>query len=434
MRLTSLFLAIATSIAATSLGYAQQGDFSPVMQVNDSVITGFEMQQRIKFLQLLRFPGDIQAEAEKGLTEDRLRLQAAKAQGVSVSPDDLQAGMTEFAGRANLTLDQFLAAIAHGGVEVQSYRDFVRAGLAWRAMVGAKFGGRVTISESEIDRALSSDYGRGAGPKVLISEIILPAKQGGIGPVRALAADLTANIHSESDFAAAARRYSVAASRANGGKIDWIPISNLPGPVRAALAKLGTGQLTGPVPLPNGVGLFQMRGLKDGATTVEPADVTVDFAQFFLAPGSDSAAELARVRAGADQCDDLYRLAKGLPADQLRREKMRRGKISGAVLAALDQLDPNEMTLVKSGGGASILMLCSRNATLAATGALDAAVTPEVGTAPDGEIIPSAAPGVGYGLGPSRDQVREELVGARMGQLADAYLARLKADAIILHR
>jgi len=436
MRLTPLILAIATSLACLTTARAQGGDFSPVLHVNDSVITGFEMQQRLKFLQILQFPGDVQAEAEKGLIEDRLRLQAARAQGIVVTPEQIQAGMAEFAGRANLDTDKFIAAIGQGGVEPQTFRDFVRAGIAWRGVVGAKFAGHVTISEADIDRALSADYGRGAGNKVLISEIIMPAQQGGFGPVKAMADKIAAGIHSEAEFAAAARLYSVAPSRDQGGKLGWIPLSNLPAAAQDALSKLGNGQVSAPVVLGNGIGLFQMRGQRAGTDKVNPADVTVDYARFVLPAGADPAAELARLRAGAPGCDDLYRLARGLPADQLQREKLRRHAIPAGLLQVLDGLDANDMALTSVGGQASVIMLCSRNATLPDTpgpgpGAAVAAVAPVLGTTPDGDIIPSVVPGSGFGFGPSRDQIRDELANVRIGHLADAYLARLKADAFI---
>ena len=45
-------------------------------------------------------------------------------------------------------------------------------------------------------------------------------------------------------------------SRTNGGKVDWIPVANLPPQVRAAVSQLGQGQVSDPVPLPGAVGLF----------------------------------------------------------------------------------------------------------------------------------------------------------------------------------
>lgn len=429
MRFTSSLIALALmALALPANGVrAQEGLFAPAIYVNDEVITGFELDQRIQFLNLLRFPGDVVAEAEKGLIEDRLRLGAARSLGISVSEEEIQAGMAEFASRANLEVEQFLDAIAQGGVETESYRDFVRAGIIWRTLVRARFAQTVTITPAEIDREISTDRGRGAGPRVLLSEIILPARPGGMGVAMAQAEDLKETITSDSSFAAAAKANSVAVSRDNGGRIDWMPLTNLPPQVRGALAEVGQGQIVGPIVIPGGVGLFQLRGLQDGSPEVPAGAVVHDYALLHLAPGEDAGSEIARLRQRADTCDDLFTAARQLPPQQLARHKALRGQVPAQILTALDRLDPNEMTLVqRSGGGTSVLMLCGRNASIAADH-----INPAVGfvTPPEGTL--SVVEGLGFGLGPARDQVREEILNRRLAQIAEAYLAELKADAII---
>lgn len=442
MRLTNRLLALALGIAATFAGplptLAQSNAFSPVIRVNDSSVTGYELEQRIRFLELLRFPGDIPAEAEKGLIEDRLRLQVAKKGGVRIGKAQLEAGMTEFAGRANLTTEQFLAAIAQGGVDPQTFRDFVEAGLAWREVVRGKFGSSVTVSDAEIDRALSADSNRGAGPRVLMSEIFLRARAGEVGRSRLLALKIKEQVHSEASFAEAAKLYSTAMSRTNGGKVDWIPVANLPPQVRAAVSQLGQGQVSDPVPLPGAVGLFMLRGMQEGADKVQPGAVAIDYAQLLIPNGPDAAAEAQRIRGEVDTCDDLYRVAGGLPADQLIRRQEKRGQVPADILRELDALDPNDVsTNLRRGNALVVLMLCSRTATLA-----DGYIKPEMPTAPGAlvaapDAIPGAGPtppileGVGLGYGPSRDSVREELVNRKVAQLAEGFLAQLKADAII---
>lgn len=443
MRLTNCLLALALGIAATFAAplpaLAQGNAFSPVIKVNDSSVTGYELEQRIRFLQLLRFPGDIAAEAEKGLIEDRLRLQVAKQGGVRIGKAQLEAGMAEFAGRANLTTEQFLAAIAQGGVDPQTFRDFVEAGLAWREVVRGKFGSSVTVSDAEIDRALSADSNRGAGPRVLMSEIFLRARAGEVGRSRLLAQKIKDQVHSEASFAEAAKLYSTAMSRTNGGKVDWIPVANLPPQVRAAVSQLGQGQVSDPVPLPGAVGLFMVRGMQEGADKVQPGAVAIDYAQLLIPNGPDAAAEAQRIRGEVDTCDDLYRVAGGLPADQLVRRQEKRGQVPADILRELDALDPNDVsTNLRRGNALVVLMLCSRNATLA-----DGYIKPEMPTAPGAlvaapDAIPGAGPtppileGVGLGYGPSRDSIREELVNRKVAQLAEGFLAQLKADAIII--
>ena len=152
--------------------------FAPVIMVNDLGITGYEIDQRMRFLELLRAPGDLREAAEKALIEDRIRVFAAERAGIRATEEQITAGMTEFAGRANLPVEEFIKALGQNGVEPQTFRDFVSAGLVWREVVRSDFAPKVQSSEADIDRAMALESDRGKGTRVLLSEVIIPAPPG----------------------------------------------------------------------------------------------------------------------------------------------------------------------------------------------------------------------------------------------------------------
>jgi len=418
---------------------AQSGNFAPAIYVNDEVITRFEIDQRIRFLEVLRLPGDPRAEAEKSLIEDRLRRQAARGAGIAVSDRQITAGMAEFAGRASLELEPFLEAIGEGGVAAESFRDFVHAGIAWREVVRARFAPTIRVSDAEIDRAMSIAAQRGAGPRVLLSEIVIPVTPANALDVRALADDLSTSIGSEAEFARAARAHSAAPSRETGGQLDWIPLTNLPPQLRQVVLGMANGQVSPPVGVPGALALIRLRGLVQGGE-IEPRAVTVDYARLRVAGGSAAAAAL---RGRIDSCDDLYPIAKGQPAGTLLRETRSLAEVPAGIASELARLDDNEAALMPDqGGGATILMLCRRAATVA-TNALDQATVDALVAAETAAAAGSAAvpfkvgdvprldPALGFGRGPTRQQLREELLNQRLGGLAEGHLAQLRAEAII---
>ncbi|MCB2109964.1 MAG: peptidylprolyl isomerase [Defluviimonas sp.] len=411
-------------LAAVAPATAQTGRFAPAITVNDEVVTRYELEQRKRFLTVLRIPGDIEQMAETGLIEDRLRLQAAKAMGLTLTDEQLTAGMAEFAGRANLETEQFLTAIGQAGVEPETFRDFVRAGLLWRDVVRTRFAPKISISEAEIDRALSVPAQRGAGPRVLLSEILIPFGPANAPEARRTAEELSRSLRSEAAFAAAARQYSAAASRDQGGQIGWIPLTNLPPQARSAVAALANGQVSEPVPLGKAIGLFRLRGIQQGGE-INPRDISVDYAQYLIPGGQAATAEAERVRGEVDTCDDLYRIARKQPADRLIRETRPQGALPADIARAIAPLDDNESTTLNRGGTLVFVMLCKRSATAGSIqgGALAAAVPL------DG--APAIDPDLGFGKGPGRAQVREELVNQRLGGLAEGYMASLKANAMI---
>lgn len=428
MRLiTTLFAALATLVCASHLAFAQS-QFAPVVLVNEQAVTQFELDQRIKFLRLLRVPGDPESEAMKGLIEDRLRAEAAKQAGITLSDAQVQAGMAEFAGRANLDTEQFLAAIGEGGVAPESFRDFVASGLAWRQVVRAKFASRVAIGEADIDRAMSVAARRGAGPRVLLSEILIPAGPAVAAEARQLADDLSKSIRSEADFARAAQAHSAAASRVQGGKLGWIPLTNLPEQLRPIVAGLRNGQVSAPIPMGGTIAILQMRGIEQGGD-IDPRNLTVDYAQYLI-PGGKSQSALAeaeRVRGAVDTCDDLYRAVRGPAQEQIVRTTQSMASVPGDIGAELSQLDDREISTTLVHGNALVfLMLCHRSATIDTNATL---IVADTGVGTDG--APDIVPELGFGSGPTRAQIRDELVNQRLAGLADGYLAELRANAII---
>ena len=104
-RLTSC-VAVSLTAAMLSLVPAPQASaqnlFAPVVTINGRVVTRYEVEQRALFLQVLRAPGDLEKQALEALIDERVQGLAADAAGISISEDQLLAGMNEFAARAEL--------------------------------------------------------------------------------------------------------------------------------------------------------------------------------------------------------------------------------------------------------------------------------------------------------------------------------------------
>ena len=64
--------------------------FSSVIQVNDTVITKFEFDQRVKFLSALKFPGDPNKVAQTQLIEERLKQTEALKLKITASEAEIK--------------------------------------------------------------------------------------------------------------------------------------------------------------------------------------------------------------------------------------------------------------------------------------------------------------------------------------------------------
>ena len=161
-----------------------------------------------------------------------------------------------FAARANMSSEDFVKALAGAGVEAQTYRDFVTSGMIWREVVKAVYGGgRVQISDAEIDRVLSVEAPPGTEPEppqVLLSEIVIRIFPGREAETMAQARKAAA-AKTEAEFAAFAKDLSSAKSAPQGGRLDWMPVTALPPEVRQTVQNLTPGRTSGPIETPNSV-------------------------------------------------------------------------------------------------------------------------------------------------------------------------------------
>ena len=377
---------------------AQGSPFAPVLQINDTVITQYELDQRILFLKLLRVPGDPQKEALKALTQDRLAAAEARRTGLRLTKAELDAGMTEFAGRANLTADKFIEALGQAGVSVETFRDFVANGLLWRQLVQAKYGPEVSITEAEIDRFITNATRRTA-VQLLLSELVIPV-QGDPEEELALARRLKSEITSEDGFASAARRYSASPSAGRGGRLDWTPAANLPPQLVQLVLALSPGQVSDPVTLPNAVAIFQLRDVAEDQTTEAPQQL-VEYAEFLLPNTAGVLEEAAALSNRVDTCKDLYAEARGLPEDRLTVASKTVAELPADVALQLAQLDNGEAsTAIVRGGWRVYLMLCGRGPKL------------EEGTI-------------------DREAIRAQLVSQDLTMKAELFLEELRSEAII---
>lgn len=467
---------LAVFLGGVALPAGAQGPFSPVVYVNNAAVTQYELDQRIRFLQVLRAPNADRDSALKALVDDRLKMQAARQIGIAVSDQGLEEGLSEFAGRANMDVAQFTQALASEGVERQAYRDFVKAGVAWREVVRQRIVPTVKVSDREIEQALKRDIETPIVTQVLLSELVMAAPPGQEQAVQDLGRRLSETVKSEAEFAAAARRYSAVPSGARGGRLDWTALADLAPGLADIITRMEPGSISQPLNVPGAVVLFYLRDTR-GRLRAGATDQTVEYVELALPSAAEGAAILAR----ADSCDQVYVEANRFAGDPIRRETLPLSAVPLDVAQRIASLDPNEGTVIDYGAGARLVMLCRRTPTLidepagdfvslpglpqpmrrpsptpggagrpgapgptAAAGTAEAAANAQAAATPPGGAAEAPntanaatdaaiAAGVAMPDDPplrTREEVRSALFNRKINAAADAYLAELRADAV----
>ena len=372
-----------------------QSLFDSVISVDRAAITKYELDQRIRFFELLKPSNNVKDEARNSLIEDRLKIAAARRADIQLTPEALMAAMSDFAKNSNNNLNQLLDDLAQDGVDEQTFRDYVEAGITWRQLVRGRFASRANPTEAEIDRALASAGAQG-GIQVLLTEIVLPAPPDQMAAARKIANRLT-RIESTNIFSEQAQLLSVAQSRANGGKLEWTNLNDLPAGLRPIISGLRPGQITKPLEITNAIVLFQLLDIAETAFQL-PKISAIEYAQL---AGPESA--VVSVSTRADTCDDLYGLVKTDAALTLTIQSHPQDQITQAIALRLNGLDKNEQSIrpTTEPNQADMVMLCAR--------------------------IYSIVEDV------SRSQVAGNLRSAHLTSLADGYLAELRSNSDITY-
>lgn len=362
MRLRPLLLAMLCIPLCLPDPAKSQSAVSAVLRVNQSVITLYELDQRIRFLQIIETPGDIRQTARDQLIDDRLKNSLAAGMGVKLPEGQLEQSMTEFAASGNLSLEDFVNILGQAGVDRQTYEEFIRSNLIWGILMQQLFAPRVQITEAEVDRAYQARL-EGSAMRVLLSELIMPISDDTYEQVTARA-QLFAKLTSLSEFSEAAQRYSVAETRDIGGRLDWTEMNKLPPMLQSLIVSLTPGQVTEPIPLDGGVALFQLRDIEETSYRT-PLIAVVDYMTYrILAETPEETLQQAKqVKALTDTCDDLYGIAKGQPEDRLQRHSKAPADIPARMSLQLAKLDENEMNLAApdpNDGSVTLVMLCGR--------------------------------------------------------------------------
>ncbi|MDG0986938.1 MAG: peptidylprolyl isomerase [Paracoccaceae bacterium] len=328
--------------------------FAPAIQVDEMIITQYEIDQRALFFELLKFPGNHKKEAEKSLIDDRLKFRAAQKSNVEVNPAALIFELEMFAKRANLTIDQFSKRLKKAGVDRITWENYMQIPILWFETINRKFSSK--ISSSMLSSNIENQSGSTSEIQVLLTEIIIPVQIGFEDEANQKIKDLR-KIRSLKKFSEAAFSNSVAPTREVGGKIKWQNLSKLPSVVRPLIAGLSIGEVTEPLPIAGGLAIFQLRDLREG--NMNSRSKFVDYAEFTFKKNTKTKNLIIN---NVMICDDLYSFLNRIKKADLKRNNVMENSLSKELSNILSELDKNEFIIQENDSiAAKLFMVCGRS-------------------------------------------------------------------------
>ena len=352
--LTSILIFCTVGLSETK---AQKNSiFTPVIQVNNTVITEFEFDQRVKFLSALKFPGNSHQLARTQLIEERLKQSESEKLNIIVSETEIEDALKRFASRTNLSVNEFIAELKKIGIYSETFRSYVETELIWQKVVRKKFGAQSNISNLQLKRSKSiAKYEDTV--QVLLTEIIIPFSSQDIREKESIANRLK-NIKAIEEFSNAARKHSKAPTANVGGRIKWQNFDTLPEIIKPIIFGLSPGEVSEPIRLPKAIALFQLRDIrekKDVKAQAELLDfVTVD-------SNLSNLKSLEYIKNNFHNCTDLAAKIADQVEFTLIRNKLFFEELPDPIAAVLENLDSNEAKIIIDDKKSKLVILCERN-------------------------------------------------------------------------
>jgi peptidyl-prolyl cis-trans isomerase SurA len=414
-----LTIAIAPGLASLSALPARAQDSQHIAAVvNDDIISAFDLEQRITLaLASSGAPNTPEQRARardavlRGLIDETLQNQAAKAKGVEVSDAEVSDAIGRIAAGNNVPVEKFDAFLSQAGVARATLERQIRTQLAWQKLVGKELGPRIAVGQDAIDATMARLKASIGKPELLVSEIFLPVDTSVDDPqVKAQADRIVDEVRKGTPFRLLARQYSQATTAATGGDLGWVPMGQLPEEVEATLDRMQVNSVSDPIRAGGG---YYIVGLRDRRqlSGLDPSLVKLDLRQmvFNVGPVPASAGTAAdpglqaakQASAELKSCADLEQVAQRHGA-VVKNEpgQVTLADVNAGYRPYVEPLAANQVsTPIKNGNSYLLIVVCNRE-------------------------NPTSS-------GPSRETVTDQLENAQLNMMARRYLRDLRRDATI---
>ena len=147
----SLYLSPFTPIAQSS------NTFNVAVEVNDQIITNYEIYQRIKMLETFGAKSVSKKQVINSLINERLFTYSAIELEALPNDSEIDKGLDDFAKRGNLNKKDLLAYLDSRNVSQETLIAYITAGLTQRKVIQKKFVNNIIISQSDVESAIDTE-------------------------------------------------------------------------------------------------------------------------------------------------------------------------------------------------------------------------------------------------------------------------------------
>ena len=227
--------------------------------VNGEIISNQDIQNRMNsFLMTSQIPLNKQTEAlieQKVLhnaIDEKIKLQTAEKEGIKVSEQDINAAIKNFEKNNKIPQGELKNILKQAKVSEKSFREQIKADLAWIRLLRNKLRFEGDITQKEIEQGLADAKKDLNTPKYFISEIFIKKEKA--KDIQ----DLVDNLNKDPRFELYAMKFSDSPSAAKGGNLGWINQGQLPDKLEEVILSMKEGEISPAIPLNDGYYIIRL--------------------------------------------------------------------------------------------------------------------------------------------------------------------------------
>lgn len=356
-------------------GKADPNVRKPTAIVNDVVVTGTDVDQRVALLMGLN---NVQLKPEerdqlrlqvlRQLIDETLEIQEAKANKIEVPKEDIDRNFDRIADNYGRTPAELRAWVKQVGSSERSIRRQIEGEIAWNRLLSRNV--EVNVSGAEVAAILERLRLSKGTEEFHPFEIYLAATPDRVNEVFTAEQRMIEQMKQGTPFEYLARNYSEATTRAQGGDLGWIRAAMLPDPLARALQSMQSGDLAGPIEVPGGFSILYLAE-KRQVGMADPHDARLTLRQLTItfpkgtteAGANERAAAFAQATSTIKGCGDVATVAAAQNAEVVDRDGVVIKDLPPALQNMILPLQVGETTrpFGTVEDGVRVLVICGRD-------------------------------------------------------------------------
>ncbi len=246
-----------------------KSDFSAAYQVDDQIISNYDIDQARKLRNLLTSSNLVRSEVEKIVINEKIKEIYADRLNIAVSKSELDLQVNDFLKANKISIRELKSLLSSKGIDIGTFYNFVKANMRWQRVLDSRFGYKINnlgmkdlVPLTTTPKRIEKEYE--------FSEIFISYKQWDPQNANLIASRLEIELNKGADFEKAVEKFSLAVSKKNKGKVGPIKKSNIAKQFRDVLDGLKKNEVSKPFKVNGGLMLLKLNRTRSYETERTP--------------------------------------------------------------------------------------------------------------------------------------------------------------------